>query len=126
MNGIVKHLSHHNPESLDGIVDAGSSDVRGSSGGYEHSVKQADGLFQYIGPGAGRRSHLRLGSVRTMILFSVTRICGSKAVTLEPCVLMCLNESPRFRNAIGPVEDIGDVEAEKKAMICSRCRRPLL
>ncbi|KAJ8103609.1 hypothetical protein POJ06DRAFT_191801, partial [Lipomyces tetrasporus] len=43
MNGIVEHLSHHSPESLGRIVDAGSSDVRGSGGGYEHSVKQADG-----------------------------------------------------------------------------------
>ncbi|KAK9334373.1 hypothetical protein V1521DRAFT_470284, partial [Lipomyces starkeyi] len=37
--------------------------------------------------------------------------CHAKA-----CVLICINESPRFRNPTDPFENVGDVAAEKKAM----------
>ncbi|KAK9342679.1 hypothetical protein V1522DRAFT_415432 [Lipomyces starkeyi] len=37
--------------------------------------------------------------------------CHAKA-----CVLICLNESPRFRNPTDPIENVGDVAAEKEAM----------
>ncbi|KAK9251063.1 hypothetical protein V1507DRAFT_445129 [Lipomyces tetrasporus] len=117
MNGIEEHLSYHSPESIDRIVDAGSSDVRGSGGGYEHSVKQADGLFQYVGPGAGP------ATVAFEVGFSQNydSLLGNKDVWIQgchakACVLICLNESPRFRNPTEPFEDIGDVEAEKAAM----------
>ncbi|KAK9318812.1 hypothetical protein V1517DRAFT_311267 [Lipomyces orientalis] len=53
MKSIDEYLSHHSPESIDSIVDVGPSDVRGSGGGYEHSVKQEDGRFKYIDGGAG-------------------------------------------------------------------------
>ncbi|KAJ8103434.1 hypothetical protein POJ06DRAFT_284235 [Lipomyces tetrasporus] len=117
MRSIREYLSHHSPESLGRIVDAGSSDVRGSGGGYEHSVKQADGLFQYIGPGAGP------ATVAFEVGFSQNydSLLGNKDMWIQgchakACVLICLNESPRFRNPSGPFEDIGDVGAEKQAM----------
>ncbi|KAJ8103432.1 hypothetical protein POJ06DRAFT_272164 [Lipomyces tetrasporus] len=117
MNGIREYLSHHSPESLGRIVDAGSSDVRGSSGGYEHSVKQADGLFKYIGPGAGP------ATVAFEVGFSQNydSLLGNKDMWIQgchakACVLICLDESPRFRNPTEPVENIGDVAAEKAAM----------
>ncbi|KAK9321618.1 hypothetical protein V1517DRAFT_347081 [Lipomyces orientalis] len=117
MNGIEEYLSHHSPESINRIVDAGSSDVRGSGGGYEHSVKQADGLFQYLGPGAGP------ATVAFEVGFSQNydSLLGNKDMWIQGChakayVLICLNESPRFRNPTGPFEDIGDIEAEKQAM----------
>ncbi|KAK9243116.1 hypothetical protein V1506DRAFT_555634 [Lipomyces tetrasporus] len=103
MNGIVEHLSHHSPESLGRIVDAGSSD--------------ADGLFQYRGPDVGP------ATVTYEVGFSQSydSLLGNKDVWIQgchakACVLICLNESPRFRNPTGPFEDIGDVEAEKQAM----------
>ncbi|KAJ8102516.1 hypothetical protein POJ06DRAFT_244901 [Lipomyces tetrasporus] len=117
MNSIEEYLSHHSPESIDRIVDAGSSDVRGSGGGYEHSVKQADGLFKYISGGAGRVT------VAFEVGFSQNydSLLGNKDMWIQgchakACVLICLNESPRFRNPTDPFEDIGDVEAEKQAM----------
>ncbi|KAK9244223.1 hypothetical protein V1506DRAFT_461500 [Lipomyces tetrasporus] len=117
MNGIEEHLSHHSSENINRIVDAGSSEVRGSGGGYEHSVKQADGLFKYVGPGAGP------ATVAFEVGFSQNydSLLGNKDMWIQgcrakACVLICLNESPRFRNPTESIEDIGDVEAEKRAM----------
>ncbi|KAJ8097983.1 hypothetical protein POJ06DRAFT_26405 [Lipomyces tetrasporus] len=117
MNSIEEYLSHHSPESIGRIVDAGSSDVRGSGGGYEHSVKQADGLFQYIGGGA------RLATVAFEVGFSQNydSLLANKDMWIQgchakACVLICLNESPRFRNPTHPFENVGDVAGEKEAM----------
>ncbi|KAK9251830.1 hypothetical protein V1507DRAFT_263989 [Lipomyces tetrasporus] len=116
MNGIVEHLSHHSPESLGRIVDAGSSNVRGSGGGYEHSVKQADGLFQYIGPGAGP------ATVAFEVGFSQNydSLLGNKDMWIQgchakACVLLCLNESPRFRILLSPLR-ISETSQQKKQL----------
>ncbi|KAK9321609.1 hypothetical protein V1517DRAFT_325896 [Lipomyces orientalis] len=117
MNGIVEYLSHHSPESLGRIVDAGSSDVRGSSGGYEHSVKQADGLFKYLGPGAGRATvAFEVGFSQNYGSLLDNKDMWIQGCHAKACVLMCLNECPRFRNPTEPFENIGDVPAEKAAM----------
>ncbi|KAK9319834.1 hypothetical protein V1517DRAFT_331280 [Lipomyces orientalis] len=117
MSGIREYLSHHSPESLGRIVDAGSSDVRGSSGGYEHSVTQADGLFQYRGDGGNPATvAFEAGfsqNYDSLLHNKDMRIQGCHA---KACVLICLNESPRFRNPTEPFENIGDVAAEKAAM----------
>ncbi|KAK9248068.1 hypothetical protein V1506DRAFT_530666, partial [Lipomyces tetrasporus] len=117
MKGIDEYLSHHSPESIANIVDAESSDVRGSGGGYEHSVKQADGLFKYIGGGAS------LVTVVFEVGFSQNHdsLLANKDVWIQgchakACVLICLNESPRFRNPTDHFENIGDLAAEKEAM----------
>ncbi|KAK9261727.1 hypothetical protein V1519DRAFT_460680 [Lipomyces tetrasporus] len=109
MNGIVEHLSHHSPESLGRIVDAGSSNVRGSGGGYEHSVKQADGLFQYIGPGAGP------ATVAFEVGFSQNydSLLGNKDMWIQGCHAKAFST---ISNPTEPVENIGDVAAEKAAM----------
>ncbi|KAK9251062.1 hypothetical protein V1507DRAFT_506220 [Lipomyces tetrasporus] len=103
MNGIEEHLSHHSPESLDRIVDAGSSDVRGSGGGYEHSVKQADGLFQYVGPGAGPATvAFEVGFSQNYDSLLNNKDMWIRGCRAKACVLICLNESPRFRNPTEP------------------------
>ncbi|KAK9244217.1 hypothetical protein V1506DRAFT_461509, partial [Lipomyces tetrasporus] len=116
MNGIMEHLSHYSPESLGRIVDAGSSDVRGSGGGYEHSVKQADGLFKYVGPGAGPATVAFDGFSQNYDSLLGNKDMWIQGCRAKACVLICLNESPRFRNPTESIEDIGDVEAEKRAM----------
>ncbi|KAK9246270.1 hypothetical protein V1506DRAFT_553298 [Lipomyces tetrasporus] len=117
MNGIMEHLSDHSPESIGRIVDAGSTDVRGSDGGYEHSVKQADGLFKYRGRGA------ETVTVAFEVGFSENHkgLLDDKDIWIQgchakACVLICLTESPRFRNPADPFENIEDVAAEKEAM----------
>ncbi|KAK9247158.1 hypothetical protein V1506DRAFT_565634 [Lipomyces tetrasporus] len=101
MNSIEEYLSHHSPESIDRIVDAGSSDVRGSGGGYEHSVKQADGLFKYISGGAGRVT------VAFEVGFSQNydSLLANKDVWIQGCHAKAY-----------PFGNIGDVAAEKEAM----------
>ncbi|KAK9360823.1 hypothetical protein V1504DRAFT_453371 [Lipomyces starkeyi] len=108
MNSIKEYLSHHSPESIGRIVDAGSSDVRGSGGGYEHSIKQADGLFKYMGGGAGL----------VTVAFTYDSLLANKDMWIQgchakACVLICLNESPRFRNPTDPFENVGASQQKK-------------
>ncbi|KAJ8097725.1 hypothetical protein POJ06DRAFT_259845 [Lipomyces tetrasporus] len=117
MKSIEEYLSHHSPESIDRIVDAGSSDVRGSGGGYEHSIKQADGLFMYRGRGAGHATvAFEVGFSQNYDSLLANKDMWIQGCQAKACVLICLNESPRFRNPTYPFENVGDVAAEKEAM----------
>ncbi|KAK9242037.1 hypothetical protein V1506DRAFT_548751, partial [Lipomyces tetrasporus] len=117
MKSIEEYLSHHSPESIDRIVDAGSSDVRGSGGGYEHSIKQADGLFMYRSRGAGHATvAFEVGFSQNYDSLLTNKDMWIQGCQAKACVLICLNESPRFRNPTYPFENVGDVAAEKEAM----------
>ncbi|KAK9384914.1 hypothetical protein V1515DRAFT_609882 [Lipomyces mesembrius] len=115
MNSIEEYLSHHSPESICRIVDAGFSDVRGSGGGYEHSIKQADGLFKYMGGGAGLVTvAFEVGFSQNYDSLLANKDMWIQGCHAKACVLICPNESPRFRNPTDPFENVGDVAAEKK------------
>ncbi|KAK9252211.1 hypothetical protein V1507DRAFT_391429, partial [Lipomyces tetrasporus] len=118
MNGIMEHLSDHSPESIGRIVDTGSTDVRGSDGGYERSVKQADGLFKYSGRGAQRVTvAFEVGCSENHKSLLDNKDVWIQGCHAKACVLICLAEqSPRFRNPTDPFENIADVETEEAAM----------
>ncbi|KAK9245616.1 hypothetical protein V1506DRAFT_506399 [Lipomyces tetrasporus] len=117
MNSIREYLSHHSPESIGRIVDAGSTDVRGSDGGYEFSVKQADGLFKYSGRGAQRVTvAFEVGFSENHESLLDNKDDWIQGCHAKACVLIFLAESPRFRNPTDPFENIADVEAEEAAM----------
>ncbi|KAK9250059.1 hypothetical protein V1507DRAFT_477167 [Lipomyces tetrasporus] len=122
MKSIDEYLSHHSPERIDSIVDVGSSDVGGSGGGYEHSVKQADGLFKYIDGGAGLVTVVfKVGLCQNYDSLLANKDVWIQGCHSKACVLICLNESPRFRDPTDPFENIGDVAAEKEAMNLYGC-----
>ncbi|KAK9238028.1 hypothetical protein V1525DRAFT_402227 [Lipomyces kononenkoae] len=117
MKSIEEYLSHQSPESIGRIVDTGSSDVRGSGGDYEHSVKQADGLFQYIGGGADLVTvAFEIGFSQNYDSLLANKDMWIQGCHAKACVLICLNEDPRFRNPTRPFENVGDLAGEKEAM----------
>ncbi|KAK9365674.1 hypothetical protein V1509DRAFT_570528 [Lipomyces kononenkoae] len=117
MSSIREYLSYHSPESIGRIVDVGSSDARGSHGGYERSVKQADGLFEYCGRGGEPVTvAIEVGFSENYKDLLDDKDIWIQGCHAKACVLICLTESLRFRNPADPFENIGDVAAEKEDM----------
>ncbi|KAK9321620.1 hypothetical protein V1517DRAFT_308761 [Lipomyces orientalis] len=103
LNGAEGYLSSHGADhSLIGrVTDAGSTTIKGRYGGYAKSKKQADGTIKY------KRSGVE---AKVMIVIEDLWIEGQY---VKVCILVCLDESPRFRNPKARYEH--DVEMKTMA-----------
>ncbi|KAK9433456.1 hypothetical protein V1505DRAFT_362707 [Lipomyces doorenjongii] len=123
MNGARDYLSSHGADAslVRRVHNAGSTTFKGAYGSYSRSKKQADGTIVYT-PLDGRS--------KIMIAIEVgysqdyTALCRNKDQWIEGrhvkvCVLVCLDESPWFRNPGTLNESVGDVEAEMEKMCSS-------
>ncbi|KAK9240699.1 hypothetical protein V1525DRAFT_394692 [Lipomyces kononenkoae] len=101
------------------IKDARASDRKGH-GDYARSKKMADSLIVFA---AGT-----VEGVKTMIAIEVgftenyNGLCEDKdfwslGQHVDVCILVCLEESPRFRNPRTPFESVADVDAEIATMM---------
>ncbi|KAK9490101.1 hypothetical protein V1508DRAFT_458039 [Lipomyces doorenjongii] len=120
MNGARDYLSSHGADAslVRCVHNAGSTTFKGIYGSYARSKKQADGAIVYTPFG---------GHTTIMIAIEVgysqdyTALCRNKDQWIEGrhvkvCVLVRLDESPRFRNPRTLNESIVDVEAEMEKM----------
>ncbi|KAK9489537.1 hypothetical protein V1508DRAFT_407002 [Lipomyces doorenjongii] len=114
------YLTSHGADAslVRSVRNSGSTMFKGIYGSYSRSKKQADGTILYTPFG---------GHCKIMIAIEVgysqdyTALCRNKDQWIEGrhvkvCVLVCLDESPRFRNPRTLNESIGDVEAEMEKM----------
>ncbi|KAK9433307.1 hypothetical protein V1505DRAFT_352813 [Lipomyces doorenjongii] len=120
LDSAEKYLYSHGADAslVRNIGNGGSTTFNGIYGSYSRSKKQADGTILYTPFG---------GHTTIMIAIEVgysqdyTALCRNKDQWIEGrhvkvCVLVCLDESPRFRNPRTLNESIGDVEAEMEKM----------
>ncbi|KAK9320384.1 hypothetical protein V1517DRAFT_348230 [Lipomyces orientalis] len=123
LNGAEEYLSRHGADArlLQSIVNFGSTTTEGRYGGYTKSKKQADGTIKYKRSGA---------EAKVMIVIEVgycenyTAFCRDKDLWIEGqhvpvCILVCLDESPRFRNSKARYEHVSNVDVEMQSM--ARC-----
>ncbi|KAK9258049.1 hypothetical protein V1519DRAFT_494280 [Lipomyces tetrasporus] len=108
MNSIEAYLSVHKPDAVGTIVDSGSVKEKITYGTYAHSSKQSDGVFKY-------NMAIEVGSSETY-----AALCRDKDMWLDGhhvnvCMLVCFNESPRFRNPTSLYENL-DVRSEIENM----------
>ncbi|KAK9354958.1 hypothetical protein V1523DRAFT_361190 [Lipomyces doorenjongii] len=120
MNGAENYLSSHGADAslVRSVHNAGSTTFKGVYGSYSRSKKQADGTIMYT-PFGGHTTIMIAIEVRYSQDY--TALCRNKDQWIEGrhvkvCVLVCLDESPRFRNPRTLNESIGDVEAEMEKM----------
>ncbi|KAJ8104409.1 hypothetical protein POJ06DRAFT_279840 [Lipomyces tetrasporus] len=104
LTGAQEYLSSHGADaSL--IVNLGSTTIMGRYGRYAKIKKQADGTIMYNGTGAQ------------------AKVMNAIEVGYRPhvkvCILVCLDESPRFRNPDSRYEHVANVDVEMEAM--ARC-----
>ncbi|KAK9495960.1 hypothetical protein V1508DRAFT_401791 [Lipomyces doorenjongii] len=97
MTGIEAYLISHRPEASGEIIEVGSTTIKMSDGNYAHGVKDADGLFVYSGRGVRDTD---------TVVFEDMWIQGDH---VNACVLICLKESPRFRNPTERYENLQDL-----------------
>ncbi|KAK9351141.1 hypothetical protein V1523DRAFT_442143 [Lipomyces doorenjongii] len=120
IEGAREYLSSHGADAslVASVRNSGSTTFKGIYCSYSRSKKQADGTIVYTPFG---------GHTTIMIAIEVgysqdyTAHCRNKDQWIEGlhvkvCVLVCLDESPRFRNPRTLNESVGDVEAEMEKM----------
>ncbi|KAK9329121.1 hypothetical protein V1520DRAFT_370636 [Lipomyces starkeyi] len=120
INGARKYLASHgaNASVASRILLAGSTTTKGAFGNYVNSKKQADGTIKYKRTGT---------TSKVMIAIEVgysehyAALCRDKDAWIDGqhvkvCILVCLDESPRFRNPRTRHETVGDVGREREAM----------
>ncbi|KAK9310924.1 hypothetical protein V1522DRAFT_414899 [Lipomyces starkeyi] len=123
LDGAREYLSGHAADAslVRSIRNAGSTTFKGAYGSYSKSKKQADGTILYTPLG---------GHTKIMIAIEVgysqdyTSLCRNKDLWIEGrhvkvCILVCLDESPQFRNPRTLNESVGDVDAEMDKMVRS-------
>ncbi|KAK9351442.1 hypothetical protein V1505DRAFT_400535 [Lipomyces doorenjongii] len=110
-DGARKYLSKYLP--------VGSTTTKGSFGKYANSKKQADGTIKYKGPGAMNEVMI---AIEVGYSEHYTALCRDKDAWIDGqhakiCILVCLDESPRFRNPRTRHENVGDVIGQCAAMV---------
>ncbi|KAK9428058.1 hypothetical protein V1505DRAFT_402144 [Lipomyces doorenjongii] len=121
INGARKYLTSQgaNASVASRIVQAGSTTTVGSFGNYANSKKQADGTIKYKRPGA---KHEVMIAVEVGYCEHYAALCRDKDAWIDGkhvkvCILVCLDESPRFRNPGTRHENVGDVIGECEEMV---------
>ncbi|KAK9250532.1 hypothetical protein V1507DRAFT_482972 [Lipomyces tetrasporus] len=120
LTGAQEYLSSHGAGAslIESIVNFGSTTLMGRYGGYAKSKKQGDGTIKYKRSGA---------QAKVMIAIEVgysehyTALCRDKDLWIEGqhvkvCILVCLDESPRFRNPDTRYEHDTNVDVEMDEM----------
>ncbi|KAK9428352.1 hypothetical protein V1505DRAFT_401962 [Lipomyces doorenjongii] len=122
MNGARDYLSSHGADAslVRSVHNAGSTTFKGVYGSYSRSKKQADGTILYApldGPGLPEI----MIAIEVGYSQDYTSLCRNKDQWIEGhhvkvCVLVCLDESPRFRNPRALNVTVGDVGEEMEKM----------
>ncbi|KAK9242317.1 hypothetical protein V1506DRAFT_556129 [Lipomyces tetrasporus] len=111
LTGAQEYLSSHGADaSL--IVNLGSTTIMGRYGRYAKIKKQADGTIIYNGTGAQAK-------VMNAIEVGYSEDYTALWPHVKVCILVCLDESPRFRNPDSRYEHVTNVDVEMEAM--ARC-----
>ncbi|KAK9431384.1 hypothetical protein V1505DRAFT_368233, partial [Lipomyces doorenjongii] len=100
------------------VHNAGSTTFKGVYGSYSKSKKQADGTIVYTPFGALSKIMIAIevGYSQDYTALRRNKDQWIEGQHVKVCVLVCLDESPRFRNPRTLNESIGDVEAEMEKM----------
>ncbi|KAK9316462.1 hypothetical protein V1522DRAFT_374041 [Lipomyces starkeyi] len=112
-----EYLSEHAPGLLDNILPLGSTTTEDFDGDYAHSSKQPDGGIKYA---IDAESNVMI-AIEVGISQSYKSLCDAKDMWInghhvKVCVLVCLNESPRFNNPTTAYDSIEDVRTEMATM----------
>ncbi|KAK9427012.1 hypothetical protein V1505DRAFT_381579 [Lipomyces doorenjongii] len=105
-----KYLSN-NGADVGLIRNSGSVRLTGSYGNYARSRKQADGTIVYSAGGVADKVVITIEIGYTE---DYAALCRDKDVWIQGrhvkvCILVCLDELPRFRNPRALHVDVGDV-----------------
>ncbi|KAK9329605.1 hypothetical protein V1520DRAFT_310666 [Lipomyces starkeyi] len=117
MAGANDYLSEHAPGLVDNILPLGSTTTEDFDGDYAHSSKQPDGGITYA---IDAESNVMI-AIEVGISQSYKSLCDAKDMWInghhvKVCVLVCLNESPRFKNPTTAYDNIEDVRTEMATM----------
>ncbi|KAK9349957.1 hypothetical protein V1523DRAFT_421285 [Lipomyces doorenjongii] len=120
MAGANDHLSEHAPGLLDRILPLGSTTTTDFEGDYANSSKQPDGGIIYSAIGAVCLTI----AIEVGLSQSYKSLCDAKDMWIDGhhvkvCILVCINESPRFKNPTSAYDDIEDLRTEIATMIQS-------
>ncbi|KAK9362394.1 hypothetical protein V1504DRAFT_448348 [Lipomyces starkeyi] len=120
LDGARKYLSSHGADAslVSKIFNAGSYTTMGTYDNYDKSKKQADGTIMYENDNAMTKVMI---AIEVGYSENYTALCRDKDAWIDGqhvkvCILVCLNESPRFRNPRTRNENVRDVNAEMEAM----------
>ncbi|KAK9350113.1 hypothetical protein V1523DRAFT_420803 [Lipomyces doorenjongii] len=115
--GANDYLSEHAPELLDHILPLGSTTTTDFEGDYANSSKQPDGGIIY----SAIDDDCLTIAIEVGLSQSYKSLCDVKDMWInghhvKVCILVCINESPRFKNPKSAYNDIEDVRAETATM----------
>ncbi|KAK9237502.1 hypothetical protein V1525DRAFT_426236 [Lipomyces kononenkoae] len=111
------YLSTHASDDVRRVVDSGTPTKRSSQGQYFNSKKEPDGSFSYYGD---RRTVL-LVTIESGFTEDYTGLRMDKSIWIDGMsakvvILICLKESPRFKNPVTLYEDIEDIDVALERM----------
>ncbi|KAK9371133.1 hypothetical protein V1509DRAFT_2915 [Lipomyces kononenkoae] len=118
-SGAEEYLYSHGADAsfIGGIANSGTSTRKGGQGDYSKSTKQADVTIKYT---RNARDTIMI-AIEVGFSENYTALCRDKDLWIEGqnvkvCILVCLDESPRFRNPRTQNEDVKDVDGEVETM----------
>ncbi|KAK9343563.1 hypothetical protein V1522DRAFT_394262 [Lipomyces starkeyi] len=117
MDGANDYLSEHAPGLVDRILPLGSTTTTDFDGDYANSSKQPDGGIIYSTIGADCSTI----AIEVGLSQSYKSLCDAKDMWINGhhvnvCILVCINESPRFKTPTSAYDDIEDVRTEIATM----------
>ncbi|KAK9485169.1 hypothetical protein V1527DRAFT_409451, partial [Lipomyces starkeyi] len=113
-----EYLANHWPQGLDRIVETGSTTMKSIHGKYTKSSKEPDGSFFYEDDDAGHvlRVDIEAGHSEQYGKLLRDKDMWMKGTNAQAVVLICLKESPRFKNPHTAYDLIEDVDLEMARM----------
>ncbi|KAK9357119.1 hypothetical protein V1504DRAFT_399150 [Lipomyces starkeyi] len=113
MAGANDYLSEHALGLVDRILPLGSTTTTDFDGDYANSSKQPDGGIIYSTIGADCLTI----AIEVGLSQSYKSLCDAKDMWInghhvKVCILVCINESPRFKTPTSAYDDIEDVRTE--------------
>ncbi|KAK9337641.1 hypothetical protein LIPSTDRAFT_244102 [Lipomyces starkeyi NRRL Y-11557] len=112
--GVREYLSSRSPQECSRIVGTGSTTKRSTHGKYAKSSKEPDGSFFYDDDDAGLvlRVVIEAGHSEHYGRLLRDKDMWMKGMNAKTVVLICLKESPTFKNPHTAYEDFEDVDLE--------------
>ncbi|KAK9372336.1 uncharacterized protein V1513DRAFT_474074 [Lipomyces chichibuensis] len=118
INCANNYLSEHSPGLAACILPLGSTTTTDFDGDYAHSSKQPDGGITYCAIGVGSEVTI---AIEVALSQSYKSLCDAKDMWIighhvKVCILVCINESPRFNNPTSAYDNIENVRTEMAIM----------
>ncbi|KAK9328044.1 hypothetical protein V1520DRAFT_347181 [Lipomyces starkeyi] len=118
MTGANDYLSEHAPGLLGNVVPLGSTTTTDFDDDYANSSKQPDGGITYSAIGGVPEVTI---AIEVGFSQSYKSICDAKDMWInghhvKVCILVCINESPRFKNPTSTYDDIENVRTDMAIM----------